>query len=149
MKSKDFLIEGKVRSKAKIKDGFVVDVEKETLKNKNYRKVLFTSKIDQLVVMSLKPGEEIGEEVHDGAQFFRIEQGTGKSIINGKSHKIKDGSAIVVPKGSKHNIINTGSDELKLYTVYSPPQHKDGLIEKNKPSEVENEKDIPERKLKK
>lgn len=148
MKSNEFLGEGKIRTKAEVKQGFVIDIEKETLKNKNYRKVLFTSKIDQLVVMSLKPGEEIGMEKHDGAQFFRIEQGTGKCIINGDTHRIKNGSAIVVPKGSEHNIINTGTTEMKLYTVYSPPQHKDGIVEKNKPTEAEDKKDIPARKMK-
>ena len=149
MKSEDFLTEGEIKPKNKIKNGYVVDIEKATIENSNYRKVLFTSEIDQLVLMSLKPNEEIGMEKHDGAQFFRIEQGSGKVIINDKEHVITDGSAIVVPKGSEHNIINTGKEDLKLYTVYSPPQHKDGLVEKVKPSKKEDDADVPERKRKK
>jgi len=118
------------------KDGFVTDIEKETNENTNFRKVLFTGKHSQLVVMSLKPKEEIGMEKHHVDQFFRIETSHGRAIINGKEHKIKAGSGIVVPANVNHNIINTSKHhEMKLYTIYSPPQHKDGEINKVKPKE--------------
>ncbi|MGB9714894.1 MAG: cupin domain-containing protein [Thermodesulfovibrionales bacterium] len=113
--------------------GYVVDIEKETKENKYFRKVIYTAKNSQLVVMCLKPGEEIGEEVHELDQFIRIEKGKGKAVLDGVEHKIKDDYAIVIPAGTKHNIINTSKDdELKLYTIYSPPQHRDGVIHKTK-----------------
>lgn len=113
--------------------GFIGDIEKLTLENKNFRRVLFTGQHTQLVLMSLNPGEEIGTEVHETTdQFFRIEQGDGKVIINGEESQIKDGDAIVVPAGTEHNVINTGQTALKLYTLYSPPHHKDGAIHKTK-----------------
>lgn len=113
--------------------GYVVDIEKATKENKNFRKVLYTAKNSQLVVMSLKPGEEIGEEVHELDQFIRIEKGKGKAILDDVEHKIKDDYAIVIPAGTKHNIINTSKDdEMKLYTIYSPPEHRDGVIHKTK-----------------
>ena len=110
--------------------GFVGNIEQLTLENNNFRKVIYTGQHSQLVLMSLKPNEEIGMEVHEIVdQFLRIEKGEGKVIINGEEHLIKDGSAIVVPAGAEHNVINTSSEnELKLYTVYSPPHHKDGTI---------------------
>lgn len=114
--------------------GFKKNIEKETLKNKNFRKVLYTAKHSQLVVMSLKPKEEIGLETHKGNdQFFRFEGGQGKCIIDGHEYKVTDGDAVIVPAGAKHNIINTSATEsLKLYTVYSPPHHKDGIVHKTK-----------------
>lgn len=109
--------------------GYVSNIEKDTLENENYRKVLYTAKNSQLVLMSLLPGEEIGEEVHDLDQFLRIELGHGKAIIDDNSHEIEDGSAIVVPAGAKHNIINTsGVEKMKLYSIYSPAEHKDGMV---------------------
>lgn len=114
--------------------GFVGDIEEKTLKNTYFRQVLYTSQHDQLVIMSLKPNEDIGMEVHEIVdQFIRVEKGTGKAILNGEEHEIKDGSAIIIPAGTKHNIINTSStDYMKLYTLYSPPHHKDGTIHKTK-----------------
>ncbi len=114
--------------------GFVANIEKETLENNNFRKVLYTSKNGQVVVMSLLPNEEIGMEVHENNdQFFRIDSGEGKVIINGEESKISDGFAVVVPAGSEHNVINTSSKKpLKLYTIYMPPHHKDGIIHKTK-----------------
>ncbi|MEX2725480.1 MAG: cupin domain-containing protein, partial [Candidatus Freyarchaeota archaeon] len=102
--------------------GFVVSIEKETKKNTNFRRVLYTGKHSQLVLMSLKPGEEIGEETHDDVdQFFRFEEGEGKVVIDGVEHCVKDGSAVIVPAGARHNVINTSkSANLKLYTIYSP-----------------------------
>mgnify|MGYP003394789117 FL=1 len=112
--------------------GYVTNIEKESLENKNFRKVLYTDKNTQLVVMSLLAGEEIGEEVHDVDQFLRVEKGMGKAVLNGISHDILDGSVIVVPTGTKHNIVNTGSEDMKLYTLYMPPHHKDGTVHRTK-----------------
>lgn len=114
--------------------GFVQDIEELTLSNSFFRKVLYTGQHAQLVIMSLKPSEDIGMEVHTTTdQFLRIEKGEGKVIMNGEEHTLKDGSAIVVPAGTKHNVINTSAENpLKLYTVYSPPHHKDGTIHKTK-----------------
>lgn len=113
--------------------GYVTNIEKDTLENENFRKVLYTAKHSQLVLMSLLPKEEIGEEVHTLDQFLRIEKGQGVAILDGVSHDIVDGFAIVVPAGTKHNIINTSDkDKMKLYTVYSPAEHKDGVIRKTK-----------------
>lgn len=109
--------------------GFVDNIEKLTEENENFRKVLYTAKFSQLVVMNLKPMEEIGMEVHTLDQFLRIEKGTGKTILDGVEHEISDGYAVVVPAGTQHNIINTSPDQpMKIYTVYSPPNHKDGKI---------------------
>jgi len=110
--------------------GFSSNIEKDTLKNKNFRKVLYTGKHSQLVLMSLKPNEEIGMEVHeDNDQFFRFEKGHGKCVIDDHEYELSDGVAIVVPAGAEHNIINTSAtEELKLYTIYSPPHHKDGIV---------------------
>jgi mannose-6-phosphate isomerase-like protein (cupin superfamily) len=115
--------------------GYVGPIEKLTLKNNYFRQVLFTGKYAQLVVMSLKPGEEIGNEVHRKVdQFFRIEQGQASFVFNGKEkHLAKDGDAVIVPAGTYHNVINTSkTGKLKLYTVYSPPNHADGTIHKTK-----------------
>jgi mannose-6-phosphate isomerase-like protein (cupin superfamily) len=112
---------------------FHTNIEKDTLENINYRKVINTSNNIQLVLMSLKPNEEIGKEVHNNIdQFFRIEQGTAKVIVNNQEIILKDGSALVVPKGTIHNIINIGNNDLKLYTIYSPPNHPKNTIQTNK-----------------
>ena len=122
--------------------GFVTNIEKDSIENSNFRKVLYTAKHSQLVLMSLNPSEEIGSEVHNLDQFFRVEKGTGKCVIDGEEHEISDGSAIVVPEGAEHNIINTSeSEDLKLYTVYSPPNHRDGIIHATKAeAEADDEK---------
>lgn len=114
--------------------GFKSNIEKDTLANKDFRRVLYTGKYSQLVLMSLKPGEEIGEEVHKTVdQFFRFEKGEGVVLIDGVKHKVTDGDAVLVPAGAKHNVINTSKKtELKLYTIYSPPEHQDGTVRKTK-----------------
>lgn len=114
--------------------GYIGNIEELTLANINFRQVLFTGKHTQLVLMCLKPGEEIGEEVHDTVdQFFRFEKGIGKVIIDGNEYTVKDGSAVIVPAGAKHNIINVSTtDDLKLYTLYSPPNHPEGTVHKTK-----------------
>ena len=109
--------------------GFVDNIEELTLANNNFRKVLYTAKFSQLVLMSLTPKEEIGEEIHEGDQFFRFEKGEGKVVIDGVEQPVKDGSAVVVPAGARHNVVNTSeSQPLKLYTIYSPPHHRDGIV---------------------
>jgi mannose-6-phosphate isomerase-like protein (cupin superfamily) len=115
--------------------GFVGDIEKLTEKNKNFRKVLYTGKYAQLVVMCLEPGEEIGNEVHETVdQFFRIEEGKAKFVFGGNEvHLVKMGDAVIVPAGTFHNVINASKKErLRLYTVYSPPNHPDGTVHKTK-----------------
>jgi mannose-6-phosphate isomerase-like protein (cupin superfamily) len=112
--------------------GYVVNIEKETENNENFRQVLYTAKNSQLVVMRLKPGEEIGEEVHDLDQFIRIEEGKGKAVLSGVEYEIEDGWAVVVPAGVKHNILNLSDEEMKLYTIYSPPNHRDGVVHSTK-----------------
>lgn len=114
--------------------GFNNNIEKETLKNENFRKVLYSSKHLQVVLMSLKPGEDIGMETHAGTdQFFRFEGGKGKCIIDGNEYKVENGDAIVVPAGAKHNVINTDTVKgLKMYTIYAPPHHLDKLINATK-----------------
>ncbi|NTU66832.1 MAG: cupin domain-containing protein [Candidatus Moranbacteria bacterium] len=114
--------------------GFFANIEKETVENINFRKVLYTGKNSQLVLMSLLPGEEIGMEVHEeNDQFFRFEKGEGKCIIDGNEYELKDGVAIIVPAGAQHNVINTSATEdLKMYTIYSPAHHKDGIIRSTK-----------------
>ncbi len=112
--------------------GYVHNIEKLSIENENFRKVLYTSNNGQLVLMSLHAGEDIGEEIHDVDQFLRIEKGTGTTILNDVSHDISDGTAIVVPAGTKHNIINTGSEPMKLYTLYMPPHHRDGVTHSTK-----------------
>lgn len=112
---------------------YVGDIEEETIKNKYFRKVLFTAPNSQLVVMNLKPKEDIGEEVHELDQFIRIEKGKAKFVLDGEEYKVEDDWAVVIPAGTKHNVINTSEDEeLKLYTIYSPPEHEDGTIHKTK-----------------
>lgn len=121
--------------------GFHANIEKETLENNNFRKVLYTAKHCQLVLMSLKPGEEIGMETHaDNDQFFRFEKGSGKCIIDGNEYALSDGTSIIVPAGSSHNIINVSeTEDLKMYTIYSPAHHKDGIVRQTKDEAVANE----------
>ncbi|MEI6843185.1 MAG: cupin domain-containing protein [bacterium] len=122
--------------------GYVTNIEKDSLENENFRKVLYTAPNSQLVLMSLLPEEDIGEETHHLDQFLRIEQGTGKTVLNGVEYPLEDGSAIVVPAGTKHNIINTSKTEkMKLYTVYSPANHLDGTIHKTKADAMADEEE--------
>lgn len=122
--------------------GFLTNIEKKSLENDYFREVLFTGPNSQLVVMSLKPGEDIGMETHgDVDQFIRVEAGQGKAILNGKETKIEDGSAVVIPAGVEHNIVNSSKTEpMKLYTVYSPAEHPAGTIHKNKAEAEEYER---------
>jgi mannose-6-phosphate isomerase-like protein (cupin superfamily) len=124
--------------------GFKSNIEKDTLENTNFRKVVYTSSHFQLVLMTLKPNEEIGEEIHkENDQFFRFESGTGKCIIDGATYELKDGDAVIVPSGAKHNIINTSATtELKMYTIYAPPHHKDGIVRATKHEAETNEADF-------
>ncbi len=120
--------------------GFVQNIEGLALKNVEFRRVLYTARHCQLVVMALKPKEEIGEEVHQLDQFFRVEEGAGEAVLDGVRTTIKAGFAVVVPAGAKHNIINTGSAPLKLYTLYAPPNHRDGVVHHTRnDAEVDNE----------
>ena len=122
---------------------YVNNIEKDTLENENFRKVLFTGPNSQLVVMSLAPGEDIGMEVHsDVDQFIRIESGSAKAILNGKEYEMEDDFAVVIPAGTEHNIVNTSDTvQLKLYTIYTPPEHPEGTIHKNKLEAIEDEKE--------
>jgi mannose-6-phosphate isomerase-like protein (cupin superfamily) len=124
--------------------GFYSKIEQDTLDNDNFRKVLYTGKNSQLVLMSLKPGEDIGLEVHsENDQFFRFEQGIGQVIIDGNQYAVEDGDAIVVPAGAEHNVINlSASEDLKLYTIYSPAHHKDAIIRATKEEAEANEEDF-------
>lgn len=108
--------------------GFVQDIEKIAVSNEAFRRVLYTARNCQLVVMSLNPGEAIGAEVHGLDQFFRVEEGSGEAVLNGVRTAISDGFAVLVPAGMNHNIINTGKDAMKLYTLYAPPNHRDGIV---------------------
>ena len=121
--------------------GYIVHIEEGTLENETFRRVLYTARHSQLVLMSLKPKEEIGMEVHpDNDQFFRFEQGIGKVIIDGNEYEVKDGFAVIVPAGAQHNVINTSQTEaLKLYTIYSPAHHKDGIVCVTKAEAIANE----------
>jgi len=112
--------------------GYITNIEKLSLENENFRKVLYTDKNCQLVLMSLVPGEDIGVEVHDVDQFLRVEKGSGKAVLNDIPQDITDGSVIIVPVGTKHNIINDTSGPMKLYTLYMPPHHRDGVIHTTK-----------------
>lgn len=120
--------------------GYVTNIDRETVKNRNFRKVLFTAKHHQLVVMSLKPGEDIGEETHRVDQFIRVEQGQGVVVMGRKKSRIQADSAFVIPAGTKHNVINKSKNkDLKIYTVYSSPQHEDRAIHKTKEEAEEEE----------
>jgi mannose-6-phosphate isomerase-like protein (cupin superfamily) len=112
--------------------GFVQDIESLAVKNEEFRRVLYTAHHSQLVLMALKPGEEIGEEVHTLDQFFRVEEGGGEAVLDGVRTAIRPGFAVVVPAGATHNIINTGPVPLKLYTLYSPPNHRDGVVHRTR-----------------
>lgn len=127
-----------------MKKGYKDNIEQLTLSNINFRKVLYTAKHSQLVLMNLKPREDIGLEVHkDGDQFFRFESGKGKVIINDATYLVGDGDSVVVPAGAKHNVINTSdAEDLKLYTLYSPPHHKDGVVRKTKQDALDNEEEF-------
>jgi len=122
--------------------GFIDNIEEKTEQNNFFRQVLYTGKHTQLVVMSLLPGEEIGMEVHPQVdQFFRIEEGRAKVVIDGEEHEVDEGFAIIVPAGSQHNVVNTGSNPLKLYTLYSPPNHPDGTIHRTRAEAMAAEKE--------
>ena len=123
--------------------GFHTNIEKKSLENEYFREVLFTGPHSQLVVMSLKPGEDIGQETHDDIdQFIRVEGGRGQAVLDGQKIDLEDGSAVVIPAGTEHNIINTSnSDSLKLYTLYTPPEHPDRTIHKNKAEAVAYERE--------
>ena len=113
--------------------GYVDDIERATESNNDFRRVLYTGVHLQLVLMTLNPGEEIGEETHDDRdQFFRIEDGEGEIVIDGVRHEVEDDFAVIVPAGARHNVINTGAEPLKLYTLYGPPEHRDGVVHRTK-----------------
>ncbi len=124
-----------------MKKGYKGDIEKDTLDNASFRKVLYTGVHSQLVLMSLKPGEEIGLETHEGNdQFFRFEKGEGKVVINDTEYIVGDGVAVIVPSGARHNVVNTSeTEDLKLYTIYSPAHHKDGIVRETKDEAMVNE----------
>jgi mannose-6-phosphate isomerase-like protein (cupin superfamily) len=131
----DYLNQGEVAMK-----GYVQDIESIAVKNVDFRQVLYTAKNCQLVVMALKPQEEIGAEVHKLDQFFRVEEGTGEAVLDGVRTAIRAGFAVVVPAGTNHNIVNTGSVPLKLYTLYAPPNHRDGVVHHTRAdAEADNE----------
>ena len=117
--------------------GYVTNIEKDTLENEDYRRVLFTGRNTQLVLMTLRPGEEIGRETHEEHdQFIRVESGSGSVILNGEKHRLEDGVAVVIPAGTEHNVVNTSKDDpLRLYTLYSPPEHPDGTVHRTKADE--------------
>ena len=121
--------------------GFTTNIETKSLENTNFRQVLFTTPLTQLVVMSLLPGEDIGLEAHDDRdQFIRVEAGEGRAVLNGVDHELSDGMAVVVPAGTGHNVINTSdTDPLKLYTIYSPPEHADGTVHRTREEAMADE----------
>jgi mannose-6-phosphate isomerase-like protein (cupin superfamily) len=120
--------------------GFVQDIESLAGKNEDFRRVVYTAKNCQLVLMSLKPREEIGAEAHKLDQFFRVEKGTGEAVLDGVRTAIREGFAVLVPAGTKHNIINSGGFPLKLYTLYAPPNHRDGIVHHTRAdAEADNE----------
>jgi len=120
--------------------GFITNIEKDTIENNNFRKILYTGKNSQLVLMSLKPEEEIGDEIHEQEdQFFRVEKGKAKFIINDEEFEVDEDFSVIVPAGISHNIVNIGNEDLKLYTIYSPPHHKDGGVFETKEEAEENE----------
>lgn len=120
--------------------GYIDNIEKISLENTDFRRVLYTAKHCQLVLMSIGVGEDIGEEIHQEIdQFIRIEAGVGSAVLDGEVSVIGDGSAVVIPAGTKHNIINTGQEPLKLYTLYAPPEHKDGVVRHTKAEAIVSE----------
>lgn len=118
-------------------NGYITNIEQDTLNNTDYRRVLYTTPKSQLVLMSIEPGDEIDTETHELDQFIRIEQGNAKVILNGTEHEVEDDFAIVIPAGTKHNVISTGDVPLKLYSVYSPPEHKHGTVHATKADDAE------------
>lgn len=123
--------------------GYVANIEKKSLENNYFREVLYTGPHSQLVLMSIAPGDDIGMEIHKNVdQFFRIESGVGRAVLDGKEYDLEDGSAVVIPAGTEHNIINgSQSEPLKVYTIYSPPNHPDGTIHKTKAEALAYEKE--------
>ena len=117
--------------------GYIANIEQETLNNTDYRRVLYTAKNSQLVLMNLQPGDEIGMEVHELDQFIRIEQGRALVTLDGVEHQVEDDYAIVIPAGAEHNVVNNGEGELKLYSVYAPPEHKEGTVHATKADDAE------------
>jgi mannose-6-phosphate isomerase-like protein (cupin superfamily) len=121
--------------------GYSVNIEERTLAGDNFREVLYTTQRSQLVIMTIQPGDEIGLEKHEGHdQFIRVEAGTGEAILDGEKHALEDGVAVVIPAGTEHNVINTGSEPMRLYTLYTPPEHPDGIVHKNKAEADEYER---------
>ena len=113
--------------------GYVDNIERVTVANDDFRRVVYTGRNLQLVLMTLRPGEEIGEEVHEHRdQFFRIEEGRGEIRIDGKANPVEDDFSVIVPAGARHNVVNTGDQPLKLYTLYGPPEHRDGVVHRDK-----------------
>ena len=120
--------------------GYVTNIEDDAIENTDFRRVLYTAKHTQLVLMSLRGNEEIGEEIHELDQFIRVEAGQGLAVLDGVAHRLSDGSAVVIPAGTRHNVINVSdTDELKLYTLYSPPEHRDGTVHTTKSDAIEHE----------
>src|ERR1035437_6597607 len=127
-------------NKGGVMKGYVQDIEGIAMKNIDFRRVLYTTKQCQLVVMALKPGEDIGAEVHKSDQFFRVEKGSGEAVLDGVRTTISAGFAVVIPGGTKHNIINTGSVPMKLYTLYAPPNHREDVVHHTRAeAEADNE----------
>lgn len=121
-----------------MKKGFIVNIEKSTLENTDYRRVLYTTADLQLVLMSIEPGDEIGEETHTLSQFIRIESGAGEVILNKTDkHNLEADQAVIIPAGTTHNVINTGDVPLKLYSIYAPPEHRDGVVHAQKSDQSE------------
>lgn len=116
--------------------GYVANIEKVTLENEDYRRVLYTTKHSQLVLMAIQSGDEIGEETHHLDQFIRLEQGSGRVIIDGVEHEVRADFAFIIPAGACHNVINTGEEVMKLYSLYMPPEHKHGTVHKTKAEET-------------
>lgn len=117
--------------------GFVTNIEKATLENENYRQVLYTGPSSQLVLMTIQPGDEIGSETHDLDQFIRIEAGQAVVTLDGVNHTLEDDWAVVIPAGTEHNVVNNGDEPLRLYSIYSPPEHKDGTVHATKADDKE------------
>ena len=117
--------------------GFVTNIEKATLENENYRQVLYTGPSSQLVLMTIQPGDEIGSETHDLDQFIRIEAGQAVVTLDGVNHTLEDDWAVVIPAGTEHNVVNNGDEPLRLYSIYSPPEHKDGTVHASKADDKE------------
>jgi mannose-6-phosphate isomerase-like protein (cupin superfamily) len=117
--------------------GLVTNIEKATLENENYRQVLYTGMSSQLVLMTIQPGDEIGSETHDLDQFIRIEAGQAVVTLDGVNHDVEDDWAVVIPAGTEHNVVNNGDEPLRLYSIYSPPEHKDGTVHATKADDKE------------